>query len=191
MKCTDVLLQDHKLLRRALDVLEAMVHKLERSERIEIADAVTVIRFIKIFGIQYHQIMEESVVFPALLRDAEHDSTVRSMLFEHTEQQDLISAVEEGLQLRKGIQFVRNAHGLIALMRTHLDREDGLLRSLGETWLAKDEDDVVLSALTQRRMQTENVGIIPTLESKYMPKQFAVPLDAQRPLSRAQGSAAH
>jgi hemerythrin-like domain-containing protein len=191
MKCTDLLMQDHTLLRRALDVLEAMVHKLECSERIEIADAVTVIRFVKIFGIQYHQIMEESVVFPALLRDAAQDNSVRHMLFEHTEQQELISAVEEGLQLRKGIQFVRNAHGLIALMRSHLEREDSLLRSLGETWLAKDEDDVILSALTQRRMQADNAGLIPALESKYMPKQFTVSLNAQRPLSRAQGSAAH
>ena len=190
MKSADLLMQDHIMLRRALDILEAMINKLERNERIEIADALSVLKFIKVFGIEYHQIMEESVVFPALLRDPSRDSSVRDMLFEHTEQQELVSAIEIGLQVRKGIQFVRNSNGLITLMRTHLDREDAVLRSLDETWLSNDEDDVILSALAQRRKQVDNFAILPTLECKYIPKQFGATLNSQRPLTRAQGSTA-
>ena len=190
MKCVELITQDHVLLRRALDILEAMINKMERDERIEIADAVGVLKFIKTFGIEYHQIMEESVVYPTLLRDAAQDTTVRNMLFEHTEQQELISAIEVGLQIRKGIQFVRYSNGLVMLMRAHLDREDAVLRSLGKTWLSEEEDDVILSALAQRRKQVENFAILSTLECKYIPKQFGPPVKSQRPLIRAQGSTA-
>jgi hypothetical protein len=55
MKCTDLVIQDHIALRRALDILDGMINKLERGDRIEIADAAEILKFLRTFGIEYHQ----------------------------------------------------------------------------------------------------------------------------------------
>ena len=55
MKCTDLVVQDHIALRRALDILDGMINKLEHGDRIEIADAAKILKFLRVFGIEYHQ----------------------------------------------------------------------------------------------------------------------------------------
>ena len=67
MKCTEILLQDHIIIRRALDIVDGMLRKLDEGQRIEIYDAATILKFLRVFGDQYHQAMEETVLFPALL----------------------------------------------------------------------------------------------------------------------------
>ena len=76
MKCTEIVIQDHVLIRRGLDIIDAMLKKLEDGLRIEIFDAATILKFLRLFGDQYHQVMEETVLFPALLRAAPHGRAV-------------------------------------------------------------------------------------------------------------------
>ena len=79
----------------ALGILDGMVHRLEHGERIEIADAITIVKFIRLLGVD-----------------------------EHSEQHALLSAIDNALILRKGFDFVRNSRGLIGLLRDHFDNED-------------------------------------------------------------------
>jgi hemerythrin-like domain-containing protein len=67
MQCTELISRDHVILRRGLDILDGMVKKLEEGERIEIADVTAILKFLKFFGDEYHQAMEERILFPALL----------------------------------------------------------------------------------------------------------------------------
>jgi hemerythrin-like domain-containing protein len=167
MKCAELVMEEHAILRRGLDVLDGMIRKLEQGERIEIADAITILKFINLFGVEYHQTIEEQILFPALLRATPQESPIRQMLLEHREHRTLVDAVDSALISRRGIEFVRTSRGLTVLFRSHLDREETVLRDAAKAWLSKEEDDAVVAELTKNRQEPENYAHLPRLESKY------------------------
>jgi hemerythrin-like domain-containing protein len=65
MKCIELVIYEHLILRRGLDILDGMIRKLEEGARIEIADVTAILKFLRVFGDEYHQTMEETVLFRA------------------------------------------------------------------------------------------------------------------------------
>ena len=188
MKCIELVVQDHVILRRALDILDGMVQRLEHGERIEIADAISVALFIRLFGVEYHQTMEERILFPALLHGAPNDSPLRQMLMEHTEQRALLATMDNALKVRKGADFVRNALAVIALLRNHFDREDSSLREIAS--FSKEEDDALVAEVTKNRKPPESYLNFSALEWKYASNLRGTAHSAGRPLARAHSSTA-
>jgi hemerythrin-like domain-containing protein len=186
MKCIELVIQDHVILRRALDILDAMVQRMKHGERIEIADAMTIAQFIRLFGVEYHQTMEEKVLFPAVLHGVPQDSPIRHILFEHTEQRALIAAMDIALKVRRGSDFVRNALGVIALLRNHFDREDICLREI--TSSSKEEDDALVAEVMKNRKPPESYANFSALEWKYAPSLRGSARSAGHPLARAHTS---
>jgi len=180
MKCTEIIMQDHVTLRRALQILDTLVRKMERGERIEIADAVTVLKFIRLFGVEYHQTIEEKILFPALLSVAPQETPARHMLFEHSDHRTLLGAIDSALSQRKGIEFAKNVRTLVMLLRNHYDREDQFLRSLEAAGLPKEADDAVFAEITSSRKPPESYTYFSALEWKYIPRPQP-PLNAGRP----------
>jgi len=68
MKCTDLLVQDHKTILRALSILEAMASQVEKDQPVDQEDVETILRFMRAFADDHHQTMEESALFPELRR---------------------------------------------------------------------------------------------------------------------------
>ena len=81
MKCIELISQDHAILRRGLDILDGMIETLEHGERIEIADVTAILKFLRLFGDEYHQAMEERIFFPALLRAAPQEDCTQPDAF--------------------------------------------------------------------------------------------------------------
>src|SRR5262245_35298093 len=96
-QCTAIVIQDHIIIRRGLDIVDAMLKKLEGGQRIEIFDAMTMVKFMRIFGNQYHQAMEENVLFPALVRAAPDDNGLVQLVCEHGDERTLVDEIEEAL----------------------------------------------------------------------------------------------
>src|SRR5712691_9398198 len=144
MKCTELVLQDHVLLRRGLDIIDAMLKQLEDGQRIEIADVVTILKFLRLFGDQYHQVMEEEILFPALLDAAPEETALRQLVSEHGNERTLVIEIEETLISRRGMAFFRSARHLTALLRHHCDKEEAIVGSLAERCLSKDQDEAVV-----------------------------------------------
>src|SRR3954452_19662345 len=107
MKCIDLVLQDHAELRRGLDIIDGMLKQLEDGERIEIADVITVLRFLRIFGDDYHQALEERVLFPALLNAAPDLNGLRQLVCDHGNERALVQEIEGTLISRSGMAFFR------------------------------------------------------------------------------------
>ena|SRR2546427_2678365 len=74
MKCTELIMQDHTILRRGLDILDGMGKKLDDGERIELADATTLLPFFRVFG-EYHQ----NMVNPTISKI--NTTTIRKIFF--------------------------------------------------------------------------------------------------------------
>ena len=161
MQCPEAVSQDHTILRRALDILDVIITALERGKPIEIADAETIVNFIKVFGIEYHQATEEEILFPALMRVTPLDNQMQQMVFQHEEHRALVMDIEEALRSGRGADFVLQSHRLIALWKTHLDGEERMLAQLAQPNLSTVEGTAAFKESEEYRDYTR-------LRSKYL-----------------------
>lgn len=171
MKCTDILLQDHKLMLRALDVLEQMAKRVERHEALEHDDVDAVLRFLRVFGDDFHQSREESGLFPELLRKAHgQEAPLRQMLFEHEQERSLVEGLEDSLYTKNGKEFAHFAHRLIELLRNHVRKEDNILFGITERMLTKEQDEQVVAQFEKFALAPGILRDLQELEWKYLRK---------------------
>jgi hemerythrin-like domain-containing protein len=167
MKCREIIVEDHVVIRRTLDILDGMVNRMEDGLRIEIADATAILKFLRVFADEYHQTMEETVLFPALLRAAPNDSPVHQMASEHYEERTAVSCIEDALKAKVGRDFVLSSRRLSRLLRDHFTKENGVLVELAEQLLNRDEEDAIVAEFQKNRPE---VGAeFSRLEWKYIP----------------------
>src|SRR5262245_65626651 len=100
MKSTGPVIHDHANLQRGLRILDGMVRKLEEGDRIEIADVVSILKFLRLFG-------EQS---------------------EHSEERRLVTQIESALQRKVGRDFVRSSRRLSVILRSRINKEYTLMR---------------------------------------------------------------
>ena len=178
MKCTEIVIQDHVVIRRGLDILEGMLTKLESGERIEIADVRAILKFLQAFGDEYHQTIEERVLFPALVRAAPEGSPIHQMVMEHGEDRALVTWITEALGARRVVDFVYSSRRLCMLLRKHIDREEAVLCDLASQLLSKDEDSLLVAKFRKHRTEPESYLDFSRLERKYIRK---VPVNSWTP----------
>ena len=168
MKCTDLLLQDHKIMLRALDVLEEIAAKVQRDEPVEPADFEVILRFLRVFGDEYHQAKEESALFPVLMRTASSQQrSLRHMLFEHDQERSLVEGLEEALKTKKGIDFVHYANRLSSLLRNHIYKEDHILFDDVDKSLSEQQDEEVVAEFQKFEAPVELCNQLHKLEWEY------------------------
>src|SRR4051812_14764830 len=102
MKCTEIIIEDHVQILRALGIVDGMLRKLESGQLIEILDAKTVLKFLREFADQYHQAMEDTVLFPALLEAIPGDSALMQFASDHCGERGLADEIEQALLSRRG-----------------------------------------------------------------------------------------
>lgn len=191
MRCTELISRDHAILRRGLDILDGMVKELEYGERIEIADVTTILKFLRVFGDEYHQATEERILFPALFRTAPQEDSLSQLFHEHSEERAVVAEIEAALNPKKGIAFVRSSRRLILLLSNHLDKEDAVLPDIVDRSLSKEEDAMVEAEFTKNRIQAETLVNFARLEQKYIRKPQERPLHSGREVARAQTVGSH
>ena len=167
MNCRELIFCDHTILRRGLMVVDGMLKKLEDGHRIEIFDAATILKFLRLFGDQYHQVMEETVLFPALVRAAPHQSALRQLVSEHGAERVLVTQIEEALMSKRGMVFFRSSHQLTSMLRSHCEREDIVLSDLADQCLSKEQDTAIVAEFMKHRAEVEVYTNFARLERRY------------------------
>jgi hemerythrin-like domain-containing protein len=191
MKCTELLIQDHILIRRGLDIVDAMLKELQDGQRIEIFDATTILKFLRFFGDQYHQAMEENVLFPALLLAAPHDTALAQLVSEHGNERMLVAGIEEALMSRRGMAFFSSSHQLTCFLRNHCEREERIVFDLAELCLSRQRDEEIVAKFMTNRAPVESYANFSRLDRRYPPKVSPESLSAKSKLARARGSASY
>jgi hemerythrin-like domain-containing protein len=179
MQCIEIVAQDHVVLRRALNILDAIVAALDRGQPVEFTDAQEIVKFIRLVGIECHQEMEEEHLFPTLRRAVPLDNRIRQMLFQHEEQRVVMVDIEEALDSRRRLDFVQQAQLLIALYRGHLDQEETILAQIAEAGLSATEDNALVSELTKNRKTPMEYTNFTRLGWKYLSNSQARTKTAQ------------
>ena len=181
MKATNLLIEEHKRILRALNVIEQMAANVEDGKQVDERDLEDILRFLKVFADGQHQGKEEDILFPAILRCTECSNypKFRQMIFEHDQERSLVEGLEEALRTKKGKDFVYFAERLVQILRTHIYKEDHILFELADENLSAEEDARVAHELVEYEQNcAENVlgpifERLHRLEWKYLAKGTA------------------
>src|ERR1700745_2529103 len=121
MRATEFLIQEHKLILRELDVLDALCATVEQTGALDQGDADKVLDFLRWFADAHHQAKEETILFPALkAAAASQGRPVDHMMLEHSQERCLVEEMEKDLRLAKLNQFVTCANVLSSTLRNHI-----------------------------------------------------------------------
>ena len=181
MKSTAHLEEDHKLILRALRILDEMASRVEQGDNLRTHDAEGLVLFLKGFADRFHQGKEEGVLFPALLRDRSQKnySDLCTVIFQHERHRSLLDGLEESVHTGSSREFIYFARRLYDLLLAHVENEEENLFELANASLTHSEDEEVNVDMQQYELlwQNENLpGMIQTLvdlETRYVPKSAA------------------
>jgi hemerythrin-like domain-containing protein len=169
MKCTDILIREHRVILRALDVLDQMATRIENNQPVEQNDVETLLHFLRSFADDHHQLKEESALFPVLMKTSlANDSRLRQMTFEHDQERSLVEGLEDALRTKKGSDFVLFARWLVLLIRTHVHKEDNILFDLAQGSLSAEQDDQITAELNKFQVEPGVVTSLECLEAMYL-----------------------
>jgi hemerythrin-like domain-containing protein len=171
MKCTDLLMQEHKVILRCLYVLEEMGCCIEKGKYVAQDDVNSVIAFLREFADEHHQTMEESALFPELMRtSAAQEPALRHMLFEHDQERSLVEALQDALLTKKGMDFVHFACRLVDLLRNHIRKEDTILFQIVERHLLPEQDEKISAEFAKFQVSERFLIKLRELEWEYLRK---------------------
>jgi hemerythrin-like domain-containing protein len=175
---------DHATLRRGLNILDAMIKKLEGGERIEIADVNALLKFFRVFGEEYHHTVEEKALFPILMRAASEGSPIHLLVLEHGEERALVAWMSEAIGARRVADFAYTSRRLSMMLRSHLEREETIFGQLASQVMSPEVDEAVAAAFTGNYLDPSTFVNFARLERKYMPKKEGIVLDPLLELRR-------
>jgi len=135
MRAIDVLMDEHRVIERVLDSLEAGAERLARGESIRPAFFLEIADFATRFADGCHHQKEEGVLFPAMTEHGApaHGGAIEMMLHEHDAGRAYVRRLREAArQLEGGNRaavkpLIAAAAGYAALLRDHIAKEDELL----------------------------------------------------------------
>lgn len=140
MELTKDLIEEHKLIKRIIDVLEKEIGMLNKGVNVKPEIFEQAADFIRNFADKFHHAKEEDILFKEMVKKGmpEKDSPIEVMLIEHEQGRNfvkgLIKATEEFKSGDKKAvaEIIENAKGYIDLLREHIDKEDNILYPLAE-----------------------------------------------------------
>jgi hemerythrin-like domain-containing protein len=175
MKSTKFLMQEHKLILRALDVIDNMAAWAEKNGALDEVDIGDILDFLRWFADAHHQAKEDTILFPALKRAAAAQGrAVDHMMLEHEQERALIEQIETSVRLAKIQEFIGYANRLSSTLRNHIYKEDDILFEFTKTALNPEIDDSVVGQLEKfdtafdKEVLAEKISRLRALEWKYL-----------------------
>lgn len=141
----ELLVAEHEMIERAMDVLKGELKKVTRDEQDEII-LQRAIDFLMEFGDKIHNIKEETFLFPLMIeRGIPENGPIRVMLMEHESERELlgmmsnevknlkqVSAEEKSNFKQKGLEYLK-------IRAEHIWKENDVLYNMGRQMLNDDD----------------------------------------------------
>jgi hemerythrin-like domain-containing protein len=154
MKAIDILMQEHRVIERVLDAVEAATYSLEQGHRLRPGFFQDAAEFFAGFADGTHHRKEEGVLFPAMI-DAGVPSSggpIPVMLMEHEQGRTLVRAMRDaatGLDAGDsgaGQRVIASARSFVALLRDHIVKEDEVLFPMAAQLIPAGRHDSLLAS---------------------------------------------
>jgi hemerythrin-like domain-containing protein len=145
MKSTALLIEDHKHILRAINVLETIAARAEAGESPNPDDVRDIVAFHEGFVDRLHHGREESILFPALLTDRgqKHYKELCRLIFEHNQQEFLVEGIQDSMLGKNTKEFTYCARRLVEVVREHIRNEEKTLFPLVDSTISAATDEVV------------------------------------------------
>jgi len=146
MKATEILKEEHKAIRKMLNVIEKMCEKISSNAEVPVEDLEAVVEFIRTFADKCHHSKEEDILFVALEKAGipKEDGPLGVMLMEHEQGRFFVRGMSEGISaIKNGKEdakkiFVENAINYRELLDQHIYKEDNILYQIAELHIPED-----------------------------------------------------
>ncbi len=151
MRSIEILMNEHRVIERALTLLELATIMIERGVKVPLEALDTLLKFFQIFADKCHHGKEENELFPLLeVRGVPREGgPIEVMLYEHQLGRSYIKALRESLEvLDKHVEarakFINNALNYISLLRNHIYKEDNILYKMALQLLTREDDEKLI-----------------------------------------------
>jgi len=164
MQAIHELMEEHRVIERVLDALDAAAGRLQRGEPVRPGFFVDVADFATRFADGCHHRKEEGVLFPTMAQHGlpVHEGPLAAMLHEHDAGRSYVRRLRDAAQdLGAGHatavpQVITAARGYVALLREHILKEDSVLFPMAEHLIPVAEQDRVAADFA--RVEHDDTG---------------------------------
>ena len=182
MSGIELLIEEHKYVRRMLVVIRKACFKLIETGEINYDDFYNMINFVRNFADNHHHKKEEVFLFNKMvenLGETGKNIITHGMLVEHDLGRNYMRNLEAALEeLKQGneeakLDVIANAVSYTTLLDNHITKEDNVIFTYAQRALDKELLKVINEECfeyEEKNINTreENIGILNTLEDKYI-----------------------
>lgn len=143
MKASEILTEEHELIVRMLDCLDALTRRFQAMGRIEAGLARQIIDFFRNFADRCHHGKEEVHFFPLMeVRGFPREGGPTGvMLMEHEQGRDAVRGMAVAVDSGSVADFVRHAAVYSSLLRQHIEKENHCLYTMADSaFSAQDQE---------------------------------------------------
>jgi hemerythrin-like domain-containing protein len=138
------LMKEHEAILSALQILERMIAKIEKTTLVDTEDIHDFTGFLKEFADKCHHGKEEGLLFPALTRAGipEKGGPIGVMLLEHAQGRQLIREMEDSITNQVDlVKLTQAAKEYTILLRNHIQKENNILFPMADKVLTETQLD--------------------------------------------------
>lgn len=152
MKPTELLTEEHKVIKRAIRLLQEADRRLQEGDDSVIDIYPQLIDFIRHFADECHHGKEEDILFRLLERRGmpREMSPLGVMMTEHEHGRTFVRNIDEAThRFLEGDKSARenvakNAEGYAGLLKSHIEKEDGILYPMADNMLTEADQNELL-----------------------------------------------
>lgn len=164
MSATEQLKEEHKGIKLALSILGEICKRLEAGKRVDPDHLEQILEFIRVFADKCHHGKEEGILFPAMEEAGipAEGGPVGVMLQEHAQGRNHVKEMAEGICEYKAAgsaaapKIVKGARNYIALLTSHIDKEDNMLYPIAEAHIPQNKQEQL--AREFEKIELEKMG---------------------------------
>ncbi|HEY9062960.1 MAG TPA: hemerythrin domain-containing protein [Pseudobacteroides sp.] len=182
MNCIELMVDEHKYIKRMLSVIRKHCNKILNGENVRYEDFFKVIDFVRNYADKHHHGKEEALLFERMTEELgpAADKLVRlGMNVEHdlgrlhiSELEAAVKRVLEG-DSEARLDVIANAISYTHLLNRHIDKEDGVVYKYARNNLSKEtmerlenECKVFEQKAREEKIQEKYIGLLGELESQ-------------------------
>jgi hemerythrin-like domain-containing protein len=184
MNAIELMVHEHKYIKRMLSVARAMSIKVLNNEEVANEDFYKVIDFVRNYADKHHHAKEENILFKKMgdeLGEKIAKGPIAGMFVEHDLGRLYMSNLESALEKYKNgdkdsrVDIIANTICYTDLLHRHIDKEDTAIYTFAQRALSKEAmEDVekscadVESSATEHGTQDKYIKLVEELENKYL-----------------------
>lgn len=168
MDLIEVMVEEHRYIKRMLIVMRKCCYRVMKGEQIQYGDFFKMIDFVRNYADRHHHGKEEKLLFDRMMNELGRPAEMlvrHGMLVEHDlgrlHMQELEAALKKVMEGddEARLDVIANAISYTHLLHRHIDKEDGVVYKYAQNNLAKETMDELNAEGGQLEQEAEREHI--------------------------------